>query len=70
MAQSLNMFMDDYRDHSFAVDFTQHQHGITIRYRIDDLPWRADSDHSWLDYEQAKKAGIATCKAIIDRMAR
>jgi len=70
MSQDLNMFMDDYRGHSFAVDFTQHQNGITIRYQIDDLSWHADSDCSWPDYEQAKQAGIATCKGIIDSMGR
>lgn len=70
MAQNLNMFMDDYRDHSFAVDFTQYPNGITIRYQIDDLPWRSDSDRSWPNYEEAKMAGIAKAKAIIDKMGK
>jgi hypothetical protein len=68
MSQNLSMFMNDYRDHTFAVDFTRHDNGITIRYQVDELGWRSDSDSSWSSYENAKQAGIDICKSIIDSM--
>lgn len=66
----LPMFTTDYRGYEFAIDFTQHQKGVTARLKVGDFPWRNDSDNLWDTYDQAKADKIAEARKIIDGLVK
>lgn len=62
------MFTTEYRGEEFAIDFNEHQNGVTICIQVADLPWRPSHDAVYAGHEEAKAAGIAQARAIIDKM--
>lgn len=68
MTKDLPIFTDEHLGHVFAVDFTQHQNGITIRYQIDAQPWREDHDNLWPNYDIARTVAVGLAKESIDRL--
>jgi hypothetical protein len=68
MTKDLPMFTDEYRNHVFAIDFTQHHNGVTARLQIDKGSWHEDHDTLWSTREEARIAGVDAAKRFIDRI--
>jgi len=62
------MFTNEYRGHHFAIDFTQHQNGITARMQIDLQPWHENHGDLWKSYDEAREASVSVARQIIDKM--
>ena len=66
---NLPTYVEDYRGHEYAIDFVQHENGITIRIQAGPLPARSYSDKLYPTYNDALSAGIAEAERLLSKLA-